>query len=195
MRIGLISDTFVPGAAMGVPQQVVLAFEGVDLILHCGNIYVPSVLDWLERIAPVKATANVSGGQAEARQAVSMECAGDARVADTRLLELEGHSIGMVHDLAFTSMNDRVMPGSLVDPHRSSRSPAKMVEEFFGAKVNIVIFGRTLSSMVEEHEGVLFINPGSPSVPNGIMKLGSVAVLDLTPGKRDVRLIDLATIR
>lgn len=194
MRIGIISDTYVPGAAMGVPQQVVPAFKGVDLILHCGNSYVQSVLDWLERIAPVMATGAIRAGQAEAPQPLSQEGFGDPRVARIRLLEMEGHSIGMVHDLAFQDMDDRTWPGSLGELHRKGRSPAKMAERFFGAPVSIVIFGRTLASLVEEHEGVLFINPGSPSVPNGIMKLGSVAVLDLTPGKRNARLIELATI-
>ncbi len=195
MRIGLISDTYIPGQAMEVPPQVVRAFQGVDLILHCGNIYVSSVLDWLERIAPVQATGNIRAGQAEAPQAASMEGNGDPRVAGVRLMELEGHSIGMVHDLQLAAMPDWVWPGTLGPGRLAGRSPAKMVEEFFGAKVSIVIFGRTLSSMIEEHEGVLFINPGSACVPKSVRKPGTVAVLDLTPGKRDVRLIDLATIK
>ena len=59
MRIGLISDTHIPGGAMAIPQEVVRAFEGVELILHSGNIYTAASLDWLERIAPVKAAGSV----------------------------------------------------------------------------------------------------------------------------------------
>jgi predicted phosphodiesterase len=48
--------------------------------------------------------------------------------------------------------------------------------------------------MVEEHDGILFVNPGSPTIPRNIMKLGQVAILDLTPGSREARIIDLATL-
>ena len=53
MKIGLISDTHNPGAALEPPYEVAKAFEEVDLILHAGDIYVTSCLDWLEQIAPV----------------------------------------------------------------------------------------------------------------------------------------------
>ena len=48
--------------------------------------------------------------------------------------------------------------------------------------------------MIEEHDGVLFINPGSPSYPANLRKLGTVAILDLEPGSRKVSLIDLASM-
>ena len=55
MRVGLLSDTHVPEAEKALPSEVVEAFRGVDLILHAGDMLVPSVLDELERIAPVLA--------------------------------------------------------------------------------------------------------------------------------------------
>ncbi|MBI2855425.1 MAG: metallophosphoesterase family protein [Chloroflexi bacterium] len=53
MRIGLIADTHIPEAGPELPAQVYRAFEGVDLILHGGDMHVIDVLDWLERVAPV----------------------------------------------------------------------------------------------------------------------------------------------
>jgi predicted phosphodiesterase len=53
MRIGLISDTHSPAMGVHPPEQVARAFEGVDLILHAGDIYSSDCLDWLELIAPV----------------------------------------------------------------------------------------------------------------------------------------------
>jgi len=47
MRIGLLSDTHIPEARSGLPPEVKKAFEGVDLILHAGDIYSLSVLDEL----------------------------------------------------------------------------------------------------------------------------------------------------
>ena len=53
MRIGLISDTHIPLVAQELPPQVMDVFRGVDLILHAGDIYAPSVIEELERIAPI----------------------------------------------------------------------------------------------------------------------------------------------
>ena len=194
MRIGLISDTYVPGTAKEVPLEVARAFEGVDLILHAGNIFVPAVLDELERIAPVKATGSIRGNRTERPDYYSMECEGDARVSDMQLLELEGHSVGMVHSLMLAGMRNDVMPGFLDKYLNPNRSLPSTVEEFFGQSLDIVVFGRTLYPMVEEQQGMLFVNPGSPSVPRNLLKLGSVAILELTPGNRDARVIDLAAM-
>ena len=67
MRIGVISDTHTPGAAKEPPSEIVQAFEGVDLILHAGDIYIASCLDWLERIAPVMAVELGSQGPLQRR--------------------------------------------------------------------------------------------------------------------------------
>jgi putative phosphoesterase len=55
MRVGLITDTHIPDIEEELPSQVFDVFRGGDLILHAGDIYNMSVLDELERIAPVKA--------------------------------------------------------------------------------------------------------------------------------------------
>ncbi len=50
MIIGLLSDTHIPEAEKELPPELMEAFRGVDLILHAGDIYIPSVLDNLEYI-------------------------------------------------------------------------------------------------------------------------------------------------
>ena len=190
MRIGLISDTrAIKGEE--VPPEVVRAFEGVDMILHAGGINTSAVLDWLEQIAPVKAVGRTSGNQ-EGPRGFSMEGQGDARIADQYVLDVEGHTIGVVHDLELRGMSDEIRPGFIEAHRRPDLSLSMMVEEFFGTAVDIVVFGRTLYAMVEEHQGVLLINPGSPSFPRNLRKLGSVALLDVTPEGREVRLVELA---
>ena len=194
MRIGLISDTRVPGGAAEVPREVARAFEGVDLILHAGGIHVSEVLDWLEQIAPVKAAGRVHSGHAERPQPLSLESGGDTRVAEQQVFQLEGHTIGMVNNLELDGFSDEIFPGGIDARRLPEGSLPTIVEEFFGTPVDIVVFGRTLYAMVEEHQGILFINPGSPSLPKNLMKLGNVAVLHLTPEGREARIIDLATI-
>jgi len=55
IRIGLVSDTHIPKSTHVLPPQVKEAFKDVDLIFHAGDIYVVSVLDELEHLAPVLA--------------------------------------------------------------------------------------------------------------------------------------------
>lgn len=55
MRIGVISDTHIPGRARAIPETVLQAFAGVDLIFHAGDLVVPEVLAVLETVAPVEA--------------------------------------------------------------------------------------------------------------------------------------------
>ena len=182
MRIGVISDTHVPSVSKEPPYEVARAFEGVDLILHAGDIYIPSCLDWLEQIAPVWAVELGSWAH----------FTGDSRVAEKRAIDLEGHFIGMVHDLMLPGMTSEVRPGVIDAKFPSIASLPTAVEKFFGSAVDIVVFGHTHEAVVEEHQGVLFVNPGSSSLPKQTRRLGQVAILELTPEGREANIVDLA---
>jgi len=82
-RIGIISDThglLRPEAERGL--------EGVDHIIHCGDIGRPEIVEALRRIAPVTAIrGNVDNGE-WARE-----------YPDTKLVRLAGKSIYVLHDL------------------------------------------------------------------------------------------------
>ena len=186
MKIGIISDTRA-GSGEEIPQEVARAFEGVDRIFHAGGIHSKEVLDWLERIAPVTAAARLEGGQAEQPQPFMLEVPGDPRVAETHILELEGQTIGMTNEIWLPRLSDEVMPGAIGRQRLPDQLLTQMVTDFFERPVDIVIFGRTLYSMVEEHEGILFINPGSPGLPKNVRKLGQVAILELGDGKREAQ--------
>jgi putative phosphoesterase len=182
MRIGVISDTHTPSASREPPQEVARAFEGVDLILHAGDILVPSCLDWLERIAPVKAVE--LGSKAHFKE--------DPRVAEKRVVEVEGHAIGMVHDLVLRGMGGEVTPGAFARGLPSTYKLPEVLEQLFGTAVDIVVFGHTHTALVEEHQGVLLVNPGSPSLPMQVRRLGQVAILELSPEGRKARIVELA---
>ena len=181
MRIGVISDTHTPGAAKEPPSEIEQAFEGVDLILHAGDIYIASCLDWLERIAPVMAVE--LGSQAHFN--------GDPRVAEKRVFELEGYTIAMVHDLIIPGMGGEVMPGTVPVHFAAEDSLPKAVNGVFGATIDIVVFGHTHHAVVEKHQGVLLVNPGSPSLPKQVRRLGQVAILELLPDGPEARIVEL----
>ncbi len=193
MRIGLLSDTRIPGIAKEVPPQVARAFEGVDLILHAGGIQADYVLDWLEQIAPVKAVGRVQGGQYESNTPFALE-SGDNRVAQQHILQLEGHTLGMVNALDLNDINDDVFPGFLAARNLPPGDIARQVRSVFDQPVDIVVFGRTLEAMVEEHDGILFVNPGSPTMPKNSMRLGQVALMELTSSSREARIVELAEL-
>src|SRR5438034_207226 len=99
MKIGLISDTHLPAMGHEPPAEVALAFAGADLILHAGDIYSSDCLDWLETIAPVIAV-----------EVPPAPVIGDPRVSERRVITLDGHSIGLVHDLMIRDV-DEFHPG------------------------------------------------------------------------------------
>jgi putative phosphoesterase len=51
--VGVISDTHVPDRAKKIPKNVFKVFENVDFIVHAGDLVQLSVIDELERLAPV----------------------------------------------------------------------------------------------------------------------------------------------
>jgi len=89
MRIGLLADTHIPEAREALPVEVIDAFRGVDLILHAGDIYILSVLDDLECIAPVLAAS----GDDDYGVTVA-----DKRVKRIHVLELEGKTVWLGHE-------------------------------------------------------------------------------------------------
>ena len=194
MKIGILSDTRIPSVAAEVPQEVARAFEGVDMILHAGGIQATGVLDWLEKIAPVKAVGRIPGFQMESSSPYGLESMGDNRIAEQQVLQLEGYTIGMVNSLDLHSLNDDVMPGIIAAKNFPDGTIPSNVRSVFGADVNIVIFGRTLEAMIEEHDGVLFVNPGSPTLPKNYMRLGQVAILHLSKETRQAEIIELSTL-
>lgn len=180
MRIGLISDTHSPAMGVHPPEQVARAFEGVDLILHAGDIYSSDCLDWLELIAPVIAV-----------EVAPAPVIGDPRVTDRRVLSLEGYSIGLVHDLAMRGI-DEAQPGQLGRAFPDAEPMHASLLQFFGAHVDVVVFGHTHYALVERHHGVLFVNPGSPTLPRQTRRLGQVALLDLSGPVAEATIIELA---
>ena len=66
------------------------------------------------------------------------------------------------------------------------------LESIFDAAVDIVIFGHTHYAIVEEYQGILMVNPGSPSLPRQLRRLGQVAILELEPDHKSAEILDLS---
>jgi predicted phosphodiesterase len=66
--------------------------------------------------------------------------------------------------------------------------------DVFGKSVDIVVLGYTHEVMTETHHGVLFVNPGSPTMIGNRMKTGHVATMELNGDDIDVQIIPLADL-
>ncbi len=181
MRIGLISDTHVPEAVPELPPEVERALAGVDLILHAGDMHVIDVLDWLERIAPVLSVR----GNGDFYASYNPNRPGvpdDPRVLVNPVLHYEGFRLGMTH--AFPT------PAEV-----SWDNLDELVGRFFEEPVDIVVTGDSHMECVIEEQGLFLVNPGSPTLPWQMKRLGTVALLELEQGSPpSARIIDLKTV-
>ena len=169
MRLGLLSDTHIPLAASTLPPHIAEAFRGVDLILHAGDIYIRSVLDELERVAPVLAAI----GDDDYGDTLT-----DRRVKPKHMLRFEEQTLCLVHESQYYYS---------VTLWRDS-NPSR---EDYADAADIVVFGHAHRPIVERHNGTLFVNPGSPTLPNYRRELGTVAILDIDPGKAEANVLQL----
>lgn len=170
MRIGLISDTHIPRDAEEIPSGVAKVFAGVDLILHGGDIYLIKVLDELEAIAPVLA----------ARGNGDVSLPEDARIKDSHVLSMNGLTIGMTHSLDY--------------PEPPWRSFEVAMQAEFGGPVDVLVFGGSHKAMIETYKGVLLVNSGSPTLPLGYRRLGSVGILEINGGQVQAQIIQLESV-
>jgi putative phosphoesterase len=182
MRIGLISDTHMAGSGRGLPQGVLRALQGVDLILHCGDLECLGVLDLLEGLAPVLA---VRGYEDPVEP-------GGRLASATRVVEAGGVRIGMVHDIQWPPPRIVTSPDatSLTFPPGPGR---ELLARKFGQPVDVVVFGDTHQELVCWYDGVLLVNPGSPTYPTRRRPggLGTLGFLDVDHGLVSVRLLEL----
>lgn len=127
MRVGVISDTHGFCHA-----HVYHIFDGVELILHAGDIGEEKVISDLEALAPVRAVVgNVDSPPLTDRF---------PRVAE---VELEGWLILLAHQGG--------------PPERLSEELKAMVAE---RKPAALVFGHTHLPMARQQGGVLYLNPG-----------------------------------
>ena len=170
-RISVVSDTHEQGDGWGSPPELLAALEGSDLILHCGDLDSLGVLDHLETIAPVFAVRGYPDPREE----------GDRLAEETRVVEVDGVRIGMVHDI-------RLHGGAVNFTHTvefARSDPREVIERRFGQPVDVVCFGDTHHEYIGMVGGVLLVNPGSTSRPNfrhAPGDLGTFANLDIKNG-------------
>jgi len=186
LLIGLISDTHIDYPSASLPPQVKEAFQGVDLILHAGDIWIPSVLDDLETVAPVMA--------AWGDDDMEMDLGNDARMMSGHSLLLDGVNVWLTH---IKPRYGLINPNEMLYKFAFQPSPEDPVDP--DSIPDVVVFGHTHVSSMEyykvansnDYKNVLLVNPGSATFPTYMPQLGTVAILTIDSGKVDVRIVSL----
>jgi putative phosphoesterase len=126
VRVGLISDTHNQ-----LRPEVFAAFEGVDLILHAGDVGHPPIITELETIAPVRAVhGNTDGFDIRGLYGEELK------------LELEGKQIVVVH-------------GHLL----GSPTPEKL--RLMYKQADLVVYGHTHRQLLDATAAPVVVNPGA----------------------------------
>lgn len=135
MKIIVVSDTHLPTRARKLPEPLLEALPGSDLILHAGDWSEWSVYEQISRYAHV---AGVSGNTDphDVRQKLGL----------TRIVQADGFRIGLVHG------------------HTGSRSTEQNARNAFRQeRVDAIVFGHSHIPVRKMVDGILMFNPGSPT--------------------------------
>ena len=160
MLIGLISDTHIPDRAKEIPQKVFDAFSEVDLILHAGDLTSLKVIEDLEKIAPVIA---IQG---------NMDRVNGINLPVAKVIEAEGLKIGIAHGEVY--------------PRADTQQLVYLAKEL---DVDILVTGHSHQPKIEQSEGILLLNPGSPVVPR--LADRTVMLLEVNDKNVDVEIIKI----
>ncbi|MGN0177365.1 MAG: metallophosphoesterase [Methanobrevibacter sp.] len=160
MLIGLISDTHIPDRAKEIPKKVIEAFKDVDLILHAGDLTSMEVLEKLEEIAPVMA---IQG---------NMDRINGIDLPKARVIEAEDLRIGLIHGEVY--------------PRADTQQLLYLARQL---NVDILVSGHSHQPKIEQTEGILLLNPGSPIVPR--LADRTVMLLEINKKEVDVEIIKI----
>ncbi len=153
MRVAVLSDTHAPRFWKRCPPAVAAHLDGVDLILHAGDVCTVGVLDELSAFAPVRAVlGNNDGADVTAWGA-----------PDILELDLAGLRFGMIHDSG--PKDGRIQ---------------RMRRRFPTA--DLVVFGHSHIPMDMADNGFRIFNPGSPTDRRG-QPCGTMGLLDIADGR------------
>lgn len=135
MKIGVLSDTHIPGRAKQLPEFLVESLKKVEHIIHAGDIANWNVIEKLEEIAPVTAVAGNADPQ-ELRE----------RLGEKKVAVLGGYRFGIFHGHG--------EKGKTVD---------RAIHCFENDQVDCIIFGHSHNPYCRLHGKTLLFNPGSPT--------------------------------
>ena len=147
-RIGLVADTHCPEFAERLPASLFDALDGVEAILHAGDVNAHSTLEALSRIAHVEA---VRGDHD--RALTNLPSVRELTIGGKRIVLVHGQRAGWIEEpqtLLWT------LTLGWYRPHRGL--PRSLRRRFPDA--DVIVYGHTHRADVRQVGGALVINPG-----------------------------------
>lgn len=133
MKVGVLSDTHLPGTMPALPPAVFELFKDVSLILHAGDIVDLAVLDELRALAPVEAVAGNMDPEAAHRT-----------LPAKKIISIGKFRVGLIHGKFKIDIQRR------------------MIRKEFD-EVDLIVYGHSHAPFWGREDGMLFLNPGSPT--------------------------------
>jgi len=137
-KIGILADTHIPRRAPSLPPPVVQGLQGVDLIIHAGDLVSKRALGELKSLAPLEV---VAGNHDHKRFGDSLP--------KGKIIRIDNLEIGITHG------------GQ--DRSDYPVASAKAREFFHELRPGIIIYGHTHLPQLHYDGETVMLNPGSPT--------------------------------
>jgi putative phosphoesterase len=170
-RIGVIADTHIPDRVGALHPDILPTFKdnGVDLIIHAGDISSPDVLRQLEQIAPVQAVM----GNRDWWRFKDLPALKVITIKDVKILITHGH--GHIFSYVWDKLPYWLWGYKF---ERFVKKFSKLNQEF-----DVVLFGHSHHHENCWVEGRLYFNPGSAYDPLRNHSGPSIGVMEIGAGK------------
>lgn len=153
-RVGVVADTHCPEFVDRLPDRLFKVLQGVQLIVHAGDITADSTLEQLEQIAPVLA---VRGDHD--RELASLPRSKEISVEGRKIVVVHGHRSRLIEE-----PNTFLWTISLGFFHPHAGLPRSLRRRFPDA--DVIIYGHTHRSHMRRVDRALLFNPGGVHVWN-----------------------------
>jgi len=160
--IGLVSDTHLPRFGRALPRALEAGLRAANVagILHMGDMTDPLAIDLFEALAPFDAVAGNNDPEPIWE-----------RYGRRKIVTIEGVRIGLVHG----------------DVGRGRTTHDNAIAAFAGDDVNVILYGHSHQPCVDQRDGLIVANPGSPT-DKRLMPQYSYALLTIDNGAVSVDL-------
>ncbi|MET3575990.1 metallophosphoesterase family protein [Bhargavaea ullalensis] len=135
MKVILLGDTHMPRMAKQLPPRLTEELRDADRILHTGDWQTADVAEELQNYAPVEGVA----GNVDPPELLE-------RFGKKKTITIDGIRIGLVHG-----------------DGKGKNTPQRALDAFRPDLPNFIVFGHSHIPLIEERNGVLLFNPGSPT--------------------------------
>jgi uncharacterized protein len=135
VKVAVLSDTHIPANIDRLPEILLDALKGSDLIIHAGDFTEEFVIDELKKIAPIEC---VAGNMDSVR--IRRKC------PDKKIVKLGNFKIGITHGYG--------APDKIIDYVKNI---------FKGEQLDCIIHGHSHIPNIEYIDNVLYLCPGSPT--------------------------------